>query len=84
MDGLDAWRCSIFRNEGAGLASELILEAMRLTYELWNDRPDDGWVTWVDTRKTPGPNHGYCFKRAGWRLDRDWKHAYLIRLRCEI
>src|SRR5215207_3992184 len=31
MDGLDAWRCSIFRNEDAGLASALIAAAMDLT-----------------------------------------------------
>ena len=31
LDGLDAWRCSVFRNEGAGLASSLILDAMAVT-----------------------------------------------------
>lgn len=81
MDGMDAWRCSIFRNECAGLASDLIVAAMETTAALWGDPPADGWLTWVDTRKVPGSNPGYCFKRAGWTLDREWSHRYLIRLR---
>jgi hypothetical protein len=81
MDHLDAFRCSVFRNEGAGLASDLIREAMTITERLWGEPPSDGWVTWVDTRKVPGSNPGYCFKQAGWWLDRGWTHRYLIRLR---
>lgn len=84
LDGLDAWRCSIFRNEGAGLSSELIVAAMALTERLWTDRPKDGWVTWVDTRRVTSANPGYCFKKAGWWLDREWKHRYLVRLRAEV
>jgi hypothetical protein len=81
MDGLDVYRCTVFRNEGAGLASELIIDAMAVTLDLWGAPPRDGWATWVDTRKVPGSNPGYCFKRAGWTLDREWMHRYLIRLR---
>jgi hypothetical protein len=81
MDGLDAWRCSIFRNEGAGLSSDLIVAAMELTAQQWTDRPRDGWVTWIDTRKVNSRNPGYCYKQAGWRLDREWQHRYLVRLR---
>lgn len=83
MDGLDAWRCSIFRNEGDVLSSDLILAAMALTEALWDERPNDGWVTWVDTRKVASRNPGYCFLRAGWLRDRAWTHRYLIRLRAE-
>lgn len=39
QDGLHAWRCSIFRNEGAGLSSELIVAAMALTTRQWADPP---------------------------------------------
>lgn len=83
MDGLDAWRCSIFRNEGAGLSSDLILAAMDLTASIWRDHPPpaDGWVTWIDTEKVASPNPGYCFKQAGWSLDREWSRRSLIRLR---
>jgi hypothetical protein len=80
-DHLDAWRCSYFRNEGAGLASDLILEAMRLTAELWGAPPLDEWVTWVDGRKIASANPGYCFKQAGWWRDRTYQHPHLIRLR---
>ncbi len=81
FDKLDAWRCSYFRNEGAGLSSELILAAMELTDLMFVVVPPDGWVTWIDTRKVRSTNPGYCFKQAGWWLDREWKHRYLVRLR---
>lgn len=80
-DHLDAYRNSYFHNEGAGLSSELILEAMVVTVRLWGEPPGDGWVTWIDTRKVKSENPGYCFKRAGWWLDRTWTHRYLVRLR---
>ena len=81
LDGLDAWRCSAFRNEGAGLSSTLILEAMRLTRELWTAPPPDEWLTFVDRRKVVSTNPGYCFKQAGWWLDSVWSHRYMVRLR---
>jgi hypothetical protein len=84
LDGLDAWRCSIFRNEGAGLSSELIEAAMALTAQRWSGRPADGWVTWIDTTKVQSSNLGYCFKQAGWWLDREWQHPRLVRLRARI
>ncbi len=84
LDGLDAWRCSIFRNEGAGLSSELIEAAMALTAKRWAGRPADGWLTWIDRTKVRSSNPGYCFKQAGWWLDRDWTHPRLIRLRARI
>lgn len=84
-DGLNAWRCSIFRNEGAGLSSELIRTAMELTAGAWGEPPADGWATWVDTRKVASRNPGYCFKAAGWWLDRTYRpgrrQQHLIRLR---
>ena len=81
MDKLDAYRCSYFRNEGAGLSSELIVAAMDLTHDMWGYPPKDGWVTWVDRRKVESSNPGYCFKQAGWWLDREWSHPHLVRLR---
>lgn len=84
LDGLDSWRCTIFRNEGAGRSSDLILAAMSLTASLWVGRPRDGWVTWIDRTKIRSANPGYCFKRAGWWVDREWSHAKLIRLRMGV
>lgn len=80
-DGLDAYRNSYFRTEGAGLASELILSAMDITVRMWGAAPADGWVTWIDTRKVASRNPGYCYKRAGWWRDTSYEHPYLIRLR---
>ncbi len=84
-DGLHAWRCTVFRNEGAGRSSDLIRTAMALTAELWGDSPADGWVTWVNTSKVASANPGFCFKKAGWWLDREWRtdrrRPHLVRLR---
>jgi hypothetical protein len=76
----DAYRCAIFRNEGAGLASALILEAMALTVRLWGDPGTAGWVTYVKPSAVASENPGYCFKRAGWTLDRSWTHPVFVRL----
>lgn len=84
-DGLDAWRCTMFRNEGRDLSSWLITAAMALTAEQWGTPPPDGWLTYVDTAKIRSPHPGFCFKMAGWWLDRSYKpdrrRASLIRLR---
>ena len=81
-DGLDAWRCSIFRNEGAGLSSDLIRAAMAMTAERWGAAPPDGWVTWVDPGKVRAKRDpGWWFIRAGWWRDADYEHDRLIRLR---
>jgi hypothetical protein len=84
LDGVDAWRCSMFRNEGGPRrSSELILEAMALTAEIWPDRPRDGWLTYIEPGKLASSNPGYCFKVAGWWRDRAWTdpRRRLVRLR---
>jgi hypothetical protein len=81
LDGLDAWRCSIFRNEGPFLSSELIAEAMLATRNAWGAPPRDGWLTYVDRLKVNSEHPGYCFKMAGWSLDREYQNRRLIRLR---
>lgn len=84
LDGLDAWRCNLFRNEGDAVASDLITAAMRVTLALWQTPPPDRWVTYVDTAQVGSQVPGYCFRRAGWRRDRtyhpDRRRATLIRL----
>lgn len=47
-----AWMCSCFRNEGAGLSSELIVEAMAVTVWKWGNPPPLGMVTFVNAEKT--------------------------------
>lgn len=60
-----AWMCSCFRNEGAGLSSELIEEAVFITSLIYGDPPPQGMVTFVDTTKVRAGKPGYCYIRAG-------------------
>jgi len=61
-----AWVNSLFRNEGAGLSSELIIEAVAATRSIWRAAPDLGMVTFVDADKTRRKRDpGRCYRRAG-------------------
>ncbi len=61
-----AWVCTMFRNVGAGLSSELIRDAIAVTREEWGDPPDQGMITFVDPRKVRNKRDpGRCFRRAG-------------------
>lgn len=63
-----AWVNSCFRNEGAGLSSELILEAVAATRHRWPDVPELGMITFVDAgkvRKKRDP--GRCYRKAGFK-----------------
>lgn len=54
-----AWMCSAFRNEGAGIASELILEAVAATRAYFGEPPEQGMVTFIDRKKVkPTMVHG--------------------------
>jgi hypothetical protein len=64
MDGQAGVNCAVFRNEGAGLSSLLILEAMRFAFERW---PHERLYTYVNQRKIRSTNPGCCFLRAGWK-----------------
>jgi len=55
--------CSIFRNEGPTLSSELIREADDLAWQRW---PDDRHWTYVNPSKIRSVNPGACFKKAGY------------------
>lgn len=62
------WVCTAFRNEGAGVSSDLIREALAATIEAWG--PSPGMLTFVDPTKTaPKEVPGWCFRRAGFRSD---------------
>lgn len=65
------WRCSIFRNDGAGRSSDLIVEATARTYEFWRRKyralPPAPLTTEVDPSKTRRKRDpGRCFRKAGW------------------
>lgn len=60
-----AWVCSMFRNEGSSLSSDLIREAVAVTRWKWQT-PELGMVTFVDTEKTRHKRDpGRCYRRAG-------------------
>lgn len=62
-DGQEGVNCAVFRNEGAGLSSQLLYEAMALAWERW---PCARFYTYVNAKKVASRNPGYCFKVAGW------------------
>ena len=62
-----AWICSIFRNEGPRLSSEMILHAVAHTRAWQPDAPVLGMVTFVNARKVRSANPGYCYLKAGFR-----------------
>lgn len=62
----DCWTCSLFRNEGTNLSSELITEAVAATRARFGDPPDGGFLTFVDAGKIRRKRDpGRCFRKAG-------------------
>jgi hypothetical protein len=71
-DHLEAWECTLFRNESPGLSSELIREATDIVWRRWGWPPRDGLITAVDAEETeqhrsPHYEPGRCFRAAGWK-----------------
>lgn len=56
--------CTIFRNEGPILSSDLIKEAVELAEKRW---PRKRFFTYINDRKIRSSNPGYCFLKAGWQ-----------------
>lgn len=70
-DGRDAWENALFKNEGAGLSSELIAEAVALSCALWGPLPPDGMITFIKPELTARKRSrhalpGQCYRWAGW------------------
>jgi hypothetical protein len=66
MDKQQGVNCAVFRNEGAGLSSELIRAADTLAWGRW---PGERLYTYVDSQKTRHKRDpGRCFLRAGWKV----------------
>lgn len=68
-DGLQAWECTIFRNEAPDryLSSDMIRSAVQATYAEWGEPPPDGIITYVDSSKVRSSNPGFCFLMAGFK-----------------
>jgi hypothetical protein len=67
MNGLDGWTCTIFRNTGPQLSSDLVLAAESELLDRYDCGPD-GLITYVWDSKVASANPGYCFKCAGWHV----------------
>jgi hypothetical protein len=82
---LDTWVCSLFRNEGLGLSSELITEAVAATRAVWGDPPRNGFTTFVDAQKTRRKRDpGRCYRKAGWNEVGETKAGLIVlRLSCD-
>ena len=63
-DGYEGVRCTIFRNEGSRLSSDLIRQADEIAWNRWDD---DRHYTWIWDAMVQSNNPGYCFKQAGWK-----------------
>lgn len=67
-----AWVNSLFRSEGAGVASVLIQEAVAATRSIW-EPPPLGIVSFIDPKKVRGTAvrgkmiYGWCYMKAGWK-----------------
>ena len=75
MNKLYGWTCTIFRNEGECLSSQLILDAELAVGILGFDCGPDGLITYVWDSKVESANPGYCFKLAGWKTDHQKRSA---------
>ena len=64
QDGRYGVECSIFRNEGRKLSSDLIREAVTWARKRW---PGERLFTFVNAEVVASPNPGACFRHAGWR-----------------
>lgn len=83
-DGVDAWECTLFRNESPYLSSDLIREAIDITIHEWGAPPPDGIITYVDSSKVRSANPGFCFLMAGWTKAGRSKRRKLLRLSAPI
>jgi hypothetical protein len=72
-DWAGAWMNSLFRSEGEGVASSLIVEAVAATRAHYGTPPPLGMVSFVDPKHVPGVMvrgervFGFCYHKAGFR-----------------
>ena len=64
LDGQQGVCCTVFRNEGPVLSSELIREADEIAWARW---PGARLFTYVWDARVRSVNPGFCFQAAGWR-----------------
>jgi hypothetical protein len=78
-DWPNAWNCSAFRNEGAGLSSDLVREAVAVTRYHYGEVPAGGMITFVNAAKVKHKRDpGRCFIKAGFKLIGKTKSGLLV------
>lgn len=81
-----AWICSAFRSEGAGRASELIMEAVAATRAHYGDPPALGMVTFINRRHVRPTMvrgarvWGWTWLKAGFEVCGETKKSRLLAL----
>ena len=79
----NTWNNSLFRNEGAGVSSELILSALAITRGIWGDPPSEGVITFIDPEQVRHKRDpGRCYRKVGFRPD-GWTGSGKLVLRLE-
>ncbi len=63
-DEQEGINCAIFRNEGAGLSSDLINAADEIAWQRW---PGERHYTYVNPKRVRSSHPGFCFIMAGWQ-----------------
>lgn len=85
-----AWVCSAFRNEGAGVASSMIRQALAATRHRYGEPPELGLVSFIDRCKVRPtivrgePVWGWTWLKAGFEYDGETEGGLLaVRIRPE-
>lgn len=79
-----AWVCSAFRNEGAGIASQLITQAIAVTRHFYGEPPKLGIVTFIDRSKVkPTMVHGvqtwgWAWQKCGFEFVGETKGGLMV------
>jgi len=79
-----AWLCSAFRNEGAGIASELIKDAIAATRSYFGEPPDLGMITFINRKKVKPiyvhgkPQWGWTWEKCGFVPVGETKSGLLV------
>jgi hypothetical protein len=83
-----AWVCSVFRSEGAGVASDLIRMAVAATRAHYGVTPPLGMVTFIDRDEVRPimvrgtPTWGWTWRKAGFRVAGETKGGLLALRLC--
>lgn len=78
-----AWVCSAFRNEGAGVASDMIRDAVAASRFKYGDAPPLGMITFIDRKKVKPTMRrgvrtwGYSYIKTGFRVAGETKGGLL-------